>query len=378
MIKVKLLNCRKGRNSNTFEPLLPVYNLLHSDYGIELLLHDEEEKDIIPANLRKKAKTSDYDFLIVGPSDFVDKSKPLQESVDWGLENLHKVTVGGDYFLWDGFDSTSLFGSYEVFEQSDAIYLFKNQLLKNREDYNKPYHCGKWFFGESEEGVAYNIPKDKWKNIKLSGTNLGYTYMAKLFIWNKTYPEYHPYSNHQYRYAPLLNSNKNIDVTSLCLSEVSKSHEHNVRNDLLYMKHRKDFSNIVSKLDYNVLTGYLERKEYIDNLYRSKILISPFGQGEICYRDIEAIQFGSLMIKPDMSMINTYPNIYKDGETYIACKYDGSDLEEKTKKVLENFENYSYIVNNFREKFKEEYSVNNLCLHWYNIFKNLSSIKETE
>ena len=77
-------------------------------------------------------------------------------------------------------------------------------------------------------------------------------------------------------------------------------------------------------------------------------------------------------------MINTYPNIYKDGETYIACKYDGSDLEEKTKKVLENFENYSYIVNNSREKFKEEYSVNNLCLHWYNIFKNLSSIKETE
>ena len=376
MIKVKLLNLRKGRNRDTFEPFLPVYHELRSDYGIELLYHGEEEDGIIPSDIRKKAETSDYDYIIVGPSDFVDKNKPLQESIDWGLENLHKITEGGDYFLWDGFDSTSLFGSYEVFEQSDAIYLLKNQLLNNKQDYNKPYIAGKWFFGIDDNlGKSYDIPQDKWDKIKLSGSNLGYTYMAKTLQWRGAYPQYHPYDGHQHRFVPS-SLNKNIDVTALCLSEVPESYEHDVRNDLLYKKHRKDFSDIVNKLNYNVTTGYLERNKYLNNLYNSKIIISPFGQGEICYRDIEALQFGLLMIKPDMSMINTSPNIYNDGETYIACKYDGSDLEEKIQKVLGNFEKYSYIVNNFRNEFRQQYNSDKLCLHWYNMFKNLNGVTE--
>ena len=377
MIKVKLLNFKKGRNMDTFEPLFPLYHKLRSDYGIELLYHDEEH-DIIPYGERKKAETSDYDYIIVGPSDFVDKNKPLQESVDWGLENLYKITEGGDYFLWDGFDSTSLFGSYEVFEQSDAVYLLKNQLLNNKQDYNKPYIAGKWFFGIDDNlGKSYDIPQDKWDKIKLSGINLGYTYMAKFYQWNDVYPQYHVYEGHQHRFLPS-NLNKNIDVTVLCLSEISAGYEHGVRNDLLYMKHRKDFSDIVNKLNYNVTTGYLERIEYLNNLYNSKIILSPFGQGEICYRDIEAIQFGALMIKPDMSMINTSPNIYNDGETYIACKYDGSDLEEKIQKVLGNFEKYSYIVNNFRNKFREQYNSDKLCLHWYEMFKNLKNVEVSD
>ena len=75
-------------------------------------------------------------------------------------------------------------------------------------------------------------------------------------------------------------------------------------------------------------------------------------------------------------MVRTKPNIYIEDETYISVKSDWSDLEEKTKKVLGNFGEYSYIVNNFREKFKEEYRLENLCLHWYNIFKGLNNIKE--
>ena len=41
MIKVKLLNVRKGRNRDTFEPFLPVYHKLYHDFGIELLFHDD-------------------------------------------------------------------------------------------------------------------------------------------------------------------------------------------------------------------------------------------------------------------------------------------------------------------------------------------------
>ena len=113
MIKVKILNPTKYRNEPTFRPLIFIRDMLYTDYSIELTADD------------------DFDYLFVGMEDFIDKKKPLQESIDYGLENLSKIT--GDYFLFDGSDSTSLMGAYEVFEQSDAIYLFKNQLL-SRED----------------------------------------------------------------------------------------------------------------------------------------------------------------------------------------------------------------------------------------------------
>ena len=90
------------------------------------------------------------------------------------------------------------------------------------------------------------------------------------------------------------------------------------------------------------------------------------------------MQWGTVIVKPDMSMVRTKPNIYIEDETYISVKPDWSDLKEKTKKVLGNFKNYSYIVSNLREKFKEEYSSNNLCLHWYDIFKNLNTVEETK
>jgi spore maturation protein CgeB len=64
-------------------------------------------------------------------------------------------------------------------------------------------------------------------------------------------------------------------------------------------------------------------------MIRSKICISPFGYGEICWRDFEAILCGCLLIKPDMSHVETNPDIFMAGQTYVPVKWDFSDLEEK-------------------------------------------------
>jgi hypothetical protein len=77
-----------------------------------------------------------------------------------------------------------------------------------------------------------------------------------------------------------------------------------------------------------------------------------------------------------MNMVRTKPNIYVEDESYISVNLDWSNLKEKTDKVLGNFKKYSYIVNNFRERFQKEYTLEKLCLHWYNIFKNLDNIEE--
>ena len=339
MIKVKILNPTKCRNEPTFRPLLFSKDVLR-DYSIDITDSD------------------DYDYLFVGMHDFIDKKKSLQESIDYGLENLSKIT--GDYFLFDGQDSTSIMGSYEVFEQSDAIYMFKNQLLQNRKDYDSPYRCGKWFFEESYvTGHPYTIPKDKWDRIKLSGWNLG----SLLPHYNNFQP---------------INKDKNIDICAIYNAKHGHSEEHEFRNDLFYTKHREGAWDILNNMKsrYDIRTAKLPFEEYIRVLYNSKLSLSPFGMGEVCFRDFECMQYGTAIVKPNMARVRTKPDIYVEDESYISVDLDWSNLKEKTNKVLGNFDKYSYIVNNFREKFKKEYTLENLCLHWYNIFSNLEDIEE--
>lgn len=75
--------------------------------------------------------------------------------------------------------------------------------------------------------------------------------------------------------------------------------------------------------------GLLQRDLFLKELEDSKAVISPFGHGEICYRDFETIISGAMLLKPDMQHLCTWPQIVEDGKTCVAFKWDFSDLEEK-------------------------------------------------
>ena len=76
-----------------------------------------------------------------------------------------------------------------------------------------------------------------------------------------------------------------------------------------------------------------------------------------------------------MDWINTTPNMYVDGETYIACKHDFSDLEEKVDYVLSDYKNIQeHIISNFRKKLTEIYNPVHLVKHMYEVFKNLKGV----
>ena len=250
MIKVKILNPNKDRNTPTFNPLIRVRDMLR-DYSIDLTDSD------------------DFDYMFVGMSDFIDKKKPLQESIEWGLENISKIT--GDYFLFDGSDSTSLMGAYEVFEQSDAVYLLKNQKFHTREEYKTPYAFNKYFFGSgSDLDLSYNIPKNIWKKIKFTHINLGY--------WNDFYNQFQK-----------INVNKSIDMCAIFQAKHGYCEDHQVRNDLFYTNHRTSLWDKIKPLKdkYSMLTEKMPFQEYMKNLWSSKISLSPFGMGEFCFRDLE-------------------------------------------------------------------------------------------
>ena len=78
-----------------------------------------------------------------------------------------------------------------------------------------------------------------------------------------------------------------------------------------------------------------------------------------------------------MSYISSEPFLYEDGRTYITCKYDWSDLEEKIDYVLSDFENLQYeMIEYTREMYEKKYNLTNLVLHYYDIIKNLGDVVE--
>ena len=78
MIKIKLTNWNKGRNNHTFRPFL-MYAQEFNNIGVQFV------------------EEGSYDFEFIGMMDFLDKSIPLQESIDFGIKSLSNKT--GDYFL---------------------------------------------------------------------------------------------------------------------------------------------------------------------------------------------------------------------------------------------------------------------------------------
>ena len=337
MIKIKLSD---NQDMKCFSGLLIGHERLR-DYSIEL------------------TNSNDYDYEFVSAKEFVNLSLPLKQSIDWGLENLSKKS--GDYFLFHGADSTSILGAYEVFKDSKAKYMFKKQLL-SQEAYKQPYTLNKWFFGTgSELDLGYDIPDNVYSKIKLMGYNVGHNW---------------PHLQQMQTGNDL--SARDIDVCAIYQGILDNGNmDHEVRSDVLYTKHRKTSWDVLEKISdrFVIAKGQTNPDQFVEIMKRSKVGISPFGMGELCYRDLELVQWGCLLIKPDMGKVITEPDFFKPMETYVPVKPDWSDLNETIENVLANYNDYLPIIENARKKIVEMYSYEKVCLYWYNFFANLGGVE---
>ena len=334
MIKIKLYELEKHRAECTFRPYIAAQNTLR-EIGIEFTQGDS------------------YDYAWISQVSFMNKKVPLQQSIDNGLEFLSKVT--GDYMLLDGQDSTSLMGSIEVFRGSNAILLLKNSLLKDRSLYEQSWNLGRYYWGKGE----YAVPEfEQWSDkIRLSGTNWISTH------WAGTHNHY-------------INALKEYDVAAMFqYPSLKSSYEHGRLQSGYYDEHRKPVYDVLNRLPYNVAKldngQRVSAAEYYNRMATSKIVIAPFGYGEMAPRDLEAMRFGCILIKPDMGYIDTTPNIYIPNETYIPCKHDFSDLEDKIHEILGNYQDYQYIVENARKHVELMMHPNWIADHLYSIFKDM-------
>lgn len=340
MYKIKIFT----NDFHTFHPYRKAYNEF-KDMGVEFVDDDT------------------YDLALVGHSVFSNKKVSLKESTEKGLEYISQFD-GGNYILVDGQDSHSLIGTFDVFKDSKAKALLKHSLLKDRNLYKNSYIGGRMYWGKSEEHHNnYSIPHIENYNdtILLSGTNW-------IGVPDIHFPDYKQFE-------------KLFDVSGMFQYPHPECYEHDLTpsQDYYYNKHRKPVLDILNRSPFMVAKLYkgkrLDTKTYYRYISQCKVILAPFGYGEMAPRDLEAAQLGAILIKPTMEHIESKPFIYDENVTYIPCKHNYSDLEEKIEYAVENFDSLrDDMVTNMQKKYKREYHRYYLPIHTSEILQKLKLV----
>ena len=124
----------------------------------------------------------------------------------------------------------------------------------------------------------------------------------------------------------------------------------------------------IEKLKLRLIeTEPISHKEYLKELRSSMISVSPFGYGEICYRDFEIILAGALLFKPSMEHLKTYPDVYVKNQTYIPFEWDFKDFGRKIDDLIDSPETIKEISYAAMDRYKyilSDQGQNEFCLRF--------------
>lgn len=102
-----------------------------------------------------------------------------------------------------------------------------------------------------------------------------------------------------------------------------------------------------------ITRGIVSKKRYFAELMASKVVFSPFGWGEVCFRDYEAVACGCLLLKQDMSHLTTEPDIYRPMQTYIPIRWDLSDMHDRLAWIEKNPREAADIARRGRQALRD-------------------------
>ena len=89
----------------------------------------------------------------------------------------------------------------------------------------------------------------------------------------------------------------------------------------------------------------------------SKLIIGPFSYGDINGRDYESIINGTLLVKPDVSYVEAWPNLLIKEETYLPFKWNLKGLNlEMINNIISNDAKRIEIVKNAQKRYKSHFS----------------------
>ena len=94
---------------------------------------------------------------------------------------------------------------------------------------------------------------------------------------------------------------------------------------------------IRQQLAGKVPTEPVDRMTYLDEIQDAKVVVAPFGVGEITPRDFEAFSAGALLLKPVMNIVDTWPPLYTENFTFWAHNWRVDYLDYLVNGMLEEY-----------------------------------------
>ena len=141
--------------------------------------------------------------------------------------------------------------------------------------------------------------------------------------------------------------NHDVHLYKKVLKISSRFSDFNYRNSVGF---QRKLAIEMTKNDNFHLSGFLQKKDFTKEIFSVLGIFSPFGWGEVCYRDFEAIIAGAYLIKPNMSHIETWPNIYED-DYYYSLDWNLSEIKN-LENILDNLDVCEEEINKVRSYYK--------------------------
>jgi len=307
--------------------------------GIDISIVKQSDKDI-----------SQCDVVAIDSKQFRhipdDRQDEIKELITYYRSSNAKI-------IW--FDTTDSTGTLQADMVPVVDKYMKAQLLKNKSRYEQRIYGGRelseYYFqtagivDSNEKAVNKPISKNDTTKLGISWNSGLANYSTYGPLKMGFYRRTHVRALLNYPHLPTLDASKRTNDLSARFG-ISYS-----RQTVRYQR-EKIRALLSSRLD----TRKLNRRGYMKELQQSKVILSPFGWGEITLKDFETFLTGGMLLKPSMEHMETWPELYVDDVTYKSFDWNLSDLEKKIEYALENDEEREAIASEGRRRYLQHTS----------------------
>ncbi|MFX0138284.1 MAG: hypothetical protein ACFFDN_31880 [Candidatus Hodarchaeota archaeon] len=305
------------------------YNLKHRYWFPVWLYKNELKKKGVKIRFlnRFNLKYSKFSKIIGIDSRYPNLAENL-------IDVVKKLRDQADYLLWFDMSDSSSRAYWPALKYFDRF--FKRTLLKDLSLYRKKYYKRSIFVDYYKRN--YNTGGHI---ISPSGHDLDPKYHKKIALsWNLALCDYR-FSGKLSEYLCGFSRKYNLKFYKPNLNRkllFSANFNISRSSHLVYFQREKLGKFLKKKYKSNdyVSIGRIQKKKYLQTQRSSKAIFSPFGWGEVCYRDIETFLAGAALIKPNMEHIETWPNLFKKNETYIPISWKIEDWDKEIPEILSN------------------------------------------
>lgn len=273
------------------------------------------------------------------------------------------------------FDTTDSTGCIQTEILKFVDVYWKMQILKNKNFYKEKLYGNRIFTNFYHNENKINDSNVLWSIPIEDDINLN----KIKFAWNygiSDFSRYSNFKNYLFKSTHLgffLNINKTLYNDKIGERKIDISGRFNIK----YERETVQYSRLKLKklLKSKIDTKKINKKQFYREIKQSKIIASPFGWGEICYRDFETFKHGGVLLKPDMDMIETWPNFYIKDKTYVSYSWDMKNVLEKIEYYLSNESMMQNIASeaqkNYQKYVYEDCACNLFVNHFSTLVENI-------